>query len=145
MNGVEIRRLGSGEVELILAASALFDEPAIDEWASLFLNRQGHHLLIAYLDENPVGFISGVETTHPDKGTEMFVYELAVTEAHRRHGIGQALVAALTDIAREKGCYGMWVGTEPGNIAAISTYRSAGADAPEPFLTLSWTFAGTEQ
>ncbi|MGH8912718.1 MAG: GNAT family N-acetyltransferase, partial [Acidimicrobiia bacterium] len=103
MNGVEIRRLASDEAELIVAASALFDEPSTDEWASLFLNRQGHHLLIAYLDGNPVGFISGVETTHPDKGTEMFLYELAVAEAHRRHGIGQALVVALTGIAREQG------------------------------------------
>ena len=138
MSGLEIRRVGSDEAELIVAASALFDEPATEAWASLFLDRQGHHLLIAYLDQNPVGFISGVETTHPDKGTEMFLYELAVAESHRRLGIGQALVAALTDLAREKGCYGMWVGTEPGNIAAISTYRSAGAGAPEPFVTLSW-------
>ena len=28
-------------------------------------------------DERPVGFVSGVEETHPDKGTEMFLYELA--------------------------------------------------------------------
>ena len=66
--------------------------------------------------------MSGVETTHPDKGTEMFLYELAVASEHRRRGIGPALVEALAALARERGCYGMWVGTEPGNAAALATY-----------------------
>ena len=39
-----------------------------------------------------MGFVSGVEVTHPDKGTEMFLYELAVDEPFRRRGIGRALV-----------------------------------------------------
>jgi hypothetical protein len=29
-------------------------------------------LLVAYLDDAPVGMTTGVEMTHPDKGTEMF-------------------------------------------------------------------------
>ena len=36
--------------------------------------------VIAYVDARPVGFVSGVEMTHPDKDTEMFLYELAVDE-----------------------------------------------------------------
>ena len=71
--------------------------------------RHGHHLLIAYEDEQAVGFVSGVEVTHPDKGTEMFLYELAVDEPFRRRGIGRALVERLAALAREAGCYGMWV------------------------------------
>jgi hypothetical protein len=35
----------------------------------------------------------------------------------------------------------MWVGTEPGNAAALACYRAAGASAPEPFVTLEWGFA----
>ena len=107
-----------------------------------FLSSEGHHLLVAVEDgdDRPVGFISGVETTHPDKGTEMFLYELSVAEGHRNRGIGSALVAALADLAQEQGCYGMWVGTEPDNAAAIATYKAAGAAPPEELVTLEWVF-----
>lgn len=124
----------------MVAASPLFDRPVIDEWASLFLAHDDHHLLIASVDGIDVGFVSGVETTHPDKGTEMFLYELGVDASYRRRGVGRALVTALRDLAVARGCYGMWVGTDKDNIAALATYRSAGAAAPEPSVTLSWTF-----
>jgi ribosomal protein S18 acetylase RimI-like enzyme len=142
---MEIRRIGPDDVDAVLAASPLFDDPADPDWARTFLERQGHHLLIAFDDEAPIGFVSGVETTHPDKGTEMFLYELGVGDEHRRRGVGKALVLALADLAIEQGCHGMWVGTEPDNAAAIATYRAAGAYEPEPFVTLSWTFPANRE
>ena len=70
----------------------------------------------------------------------MFLYELSVGAAHRNQGVGRALVRALADLARERGCYGMWVATEPDNHAALATYRAAGAAEPEPFMSLEWRF-----
>jgi len=137
---MDIRRLGPDDVEAVLAASPLFDDPADSVWARTFLQREGHHLLMVFEDGAPIGFVSGVETTHPDKGTEMFLYELSVGDEHRRRGVGKALVLALGELALEQGCYGMWVGTEADNVAAIATYRAVGASEPEPFVTLSWTF-----
>jgi ribosomal protein S18 acetylase RimI-like enzyme len=137
---VELRWLGPDDVDLVVAASPLFDGPADAAGAADFLARPLHHLCVALDGGVPVGFVSGVETTHPDKGTELFLYELAVDEAWRRRGIGRALVDALAGRARELGCYGMWVATEPGNEAAIATYRAAGSDEPEPTVVLSWTF-----
>ncbi|MEV6297879.1 GNAT family N-acetyltransferase [Actinoplanes sp. NPDC051861] len=120
-------------------AADLFDAPPIPVATDRFLADPTHHLLLAYDDANrPVGMISGVETTHPDKGTEMLVYELGVAPVARLQGIGAALVGALAEVAREKGCYGMWVATENDNKAALATYRRAGACEEMTFTLLSW-------
>lgn len=136
---MRIVRLGPGDKRLVLAGAELFDRPPTEAWTAKFLSSEGHHLLVA-VDDHPVGFVSGVETTHPDKGTEMFLYELSVHPDHRGRGVGTALVRALADLARERGCYGMWVGTEADNAAALATYRAAGAAPPEACVTLSWSF-----
>src|SRR4051812_4958379 len=104
------------------AAADLFDAPPLAAATERFLAEPGHHLLLAYEDAEDagdghtraraVGMISGVEMTHPDKGTEMFIYELAVAPAARRRGVATGLVTELAAIARRNGCYGMWVGTE---------------------------------
>jgi ribosomal protein S18 acetylase RimI-like enzyme len=137
---MRIVHLGPGDERLVLSGAELFDDAPTEAWTASFLSSAGHHLLVA-VDHSPIGFVSGVETTHPDKGTEMFLYELSVHPDHRRRGIGTALVRALADLARERGCYGMWVGTEPDNAAALATYRAAGAGPPEPYVTLSWKLA----
>jgi len=81
-----------------------------------------------------------VETTHPDKGTEMFLYELGVAERARGRGVGRALVTSLAELARERGCYGMWTATEPDNVAAQRTYASTGARILEPQPFVEWRF-----
>jgi ribosomal protein S18 acetylase RimI-like enzyme len=124
----------------VLAAAALFDRPPLADATRRFLSEPTHHLLLAWLDGEgeAVGFVSGVETTHPDKGTEMFLYELGVAERARGGGVGRALCAALADLARERGCYGMWTATEPDNVAARRTYASAGARILEPQTIVEW-------
>jgi aminoglycoside 3-N-acetyltransferase I len=120
-------------------AGDLFDSPPLPEPTERFLADSTHHLLFAYDGGGrAVGMISGIETTHPDKGTEMFIYELGVAPAARLQGVATELVKALVDLARSRGCYGMWVGTEPDNAAAQATYRKAGANEEAPFLLLSW-------
>jgi ribosomal protein S18 acetylase RimI-like enzyme len=123
------------------AGAELFDGPPRPDATARFLADPTHHLLLAYEGERAVGMISGVETTHPDKGTEMFLYELGVLPSARRRGIATALVHALADLARVRGCYGMWVGVDADNAAALATYRRAGAQQEDtPFVTLTWDF-----
>jgi aminoglycoside 3-N-acetyltransferase I len=127
------------DADAVLRAADLFDAPPRPDATARFLAERNHHLLFAY-DESgrAVGMISGIETTHPDKGTEMFVYELGVAPAARLQGVATALVRDLARLATANGCYGMWVGTETDNAAAQATYRKAGAGEEAPFLLLNW-------
>jgi ribosomal protein S18 acetylase RimI-like enzyme len=138
LNAMEVRLLTPADSDAVLAASSLFDAPADPEIAQRFLDSPGHYLFIAYEQEQPVGFVSGVEMTHPDKGTEMFLYELAVDEAFQHRGIATALVTALDDLAREHGCYGMWVLTDADNTAARATYRTTRATTESDQLMFTW-------
>jgi ribosomal protein S18 acetylase RimI-like enzyme len=137
---MKIERMGPEDLERVMAAGSLFDYPPRPDAVNRFLGDPNHHLLIAYSGDVPAGFVSGVAVTHPDKGTEMFLYELAVDEAHRRQGIGTTLVEALRDLARERGCYGMWVLTDDDNAAAGATYRKAGGEVESQPLMFSWRF-----
>ena len=133
--------LSAGDADRVVAAGHLFDDQPKPDATARFLAEPGHHLLVAYEESVPVGFISGVETVHPDKGTEMFLYEMGVDEAYRGRGIGRELVRRLADLARSKGCYAMWVGTEATNAEALATYRAAGASRDEEQATiLTWHF-----
>ena len=142
---MDIRRLGPGDEEALEKVGPQFDKPVQAAAGTRFLNSEGHHILVAYEGETVAGFVTGVEMTHPDKGTEMFLYELGVAEAYRRRGIGRSLVSRLAEIARSSGCYGMWVLTSEDNFAAMATYRRAGATETEETVLLSWQFREENQ
>jgi ribosomal protein S18 acetylase RimI-like enzyme len=135
---MELRWASPDDEPLVTAAGHLFDVVPDADTIRSFLAKPGHHLCIAVVDGAPVGFVTGVETTHPDKGTEMFLYELAVDERSRRRGIGRTLVTALRERARELGCYGMWVLTDDDNTAAVRTYVVSGAAAPSTHVMFEW-------
>ncbi|SDS79469.1 GNAT family N-acetyltransferase [Microlunatus soli] len=137
-----IRRIT--DVADVRAAAVLFDHPPQPAASERFVASADHHLLIAYVGEQPAGMVTGVELTHPDKGTEMFLYELGVDQRYRRRGIGSALTRALSDLAREHGCYGMWVLTDADNEAALGTYRSLGSVVQESNVGFTWSFAEEE-
>ena len=124
------------DVEDLEAASHLFDGPVRREWAVRFLDLPTHHLCLGWIDGRPAGFVSGMEITHPDKGTEMLLYELGVDEAVRGRGLGTALARALAARAKERGCYDMWTLTDDDNAAARATYRTAGAATEETDLIM---------
>ena len=137
---VDIRDLSDADAEVISTLSHLFDGPAEAQASRRFGEDRNHHLLVAYVDDTPAGFISGVAMTHPDKGTEMFIYELAVDEPFRRRGIGTALATPSPTRPERLGCFGMWVATDADNEAALGTYKAGGSAEPEHHVVLTWTF-----
>lgn len=132
--------MSTGDIDDVVAARNVFDYDVRPEWAAIFLEDPRHHLCIAYVESVPAGMVTGVEVTHPDKGTEMFLYELGVDERFRGAGVGKDLVSALAELARSRGCYGMWVLTDADNEAALRTYRGSGATETDESLMLTWVF-----
>ena len=120
---MEIKSLQPGDDLLVREAGHLFDHPIDLAATAAFLSDERHHLLLAYLDGEPAGFVTAIELLHPDKPRpEMFIYELGVAPDYRRQGVATSLLRALQEICREHGCGEMFVLTEPENTAAMRTY-----------------------
>jgi aminoglycoside 3-N-acetyltransferase I len=57
---------------------------------------------------------------------EIYIYDLAVAEVHRRKGVARGLIAALRSIARDRRVYVIYVQADKGDIPAINLYESLG-------------------
>ena len=121
------------------AAERLFDDPVDLDATRRFLANEANHLLIAYVDGEPAGFVSGTELTHPDKAApELFLNELGVDAAYRGRGIARQLVAELWGLAAARGCRGMWVLTDEENEAAQNVYAVAGGTRLPAEVMFQW-------
>ena len=58
--------------------------------------------------------------------SEVYIYDLAVAEAHRRRGIATRLIQQLKGIARDKGAYVIFVQADPEDAPALALYASLG-------------------
>lgn len=58
--------------------------------------------------------------------SEIYIYDLAVAEAHRRHGIATALIQELKTIAASRGAYVIYVQADLGDDPAIALYTKLG-------------------
>ena len=58
--------------------------------------------------------------------SEIYIYDLAVAEAHRRQGISTALIKELQTIAAARGAYVIYVQADYGDDPAIALYTKLG-------------------
>jgi aminoglycoside 3-N-acetyltransferase I len=59
--------------------------------------------------------------------SEIYIYDLAVTAAHRREGIATALILELRKIAATRGAYVVFVQADVGDAPAVALYTKLGA------------------
>lgn len=124
---MEIRRLFPGDEDEVRLANDLFDRPSDPPAVRAFLRNPANHLLVAYIDDRPAGFIRGQELQRLDTVRPMlFLYEIGVAEEYRREGIGTALVREFARLGEERGCSEMFVLTNHSNTAAMRMYASGG-------------------
>jgi ribosomal protein S18 acetylase RimI-like enzyme len=57
---------------------------------------------------------------------EIYIYDLAVAETHRRRGLARRLILELRRIARERGAYVIYVQADLADAPAIALYESLG-------------------
>lgn len=58
--------------------------------------------------------------------SEVYIYDLAVSAAHRRQGIATALIHELRGVARQRGAYVVMVQADRGDEPAIALYNKLG-------------------
>ncbi len=83
--------------------------------------------LAAFADRRVVGGIAAyVLPKFEQARSELYIYDLAVEEKHRRQGVATALIAELRRVAVERGAYVIFVQADPEDAPAISLYTKLG-------------------
>ncbi len=85
--------------------------------------------LIASVDNEVAGGLAAYELKKfEQERSEIYLYDLAVLEAHRRKGVATALIDELKKIARARGAYVVFVqaDTGPEDAPAIALYEKLG-------------------
>jgi aminoglycoside 3-N-acetyltransferase I len=84
--------------------------------------------LAALEDGSVVGGLAAYELRKfEQERSEIYIYDLAVLEGHRRRGIATALIDELKRIAGARGAYVIFVQADHGDDAAIALYTKLGA------------------
>ena len=88
-----------------------------------------HFIALAALSgESVVGGLAAYELEKFEQArSEIYIYDLAVLEAHRRKGVATGLIRELQRIARDRGAYVIFVQADPPDEPAIRLYQSLGA------------------
>jgi ribosomal protein S18 acetylase RimI-like enzyme len=145
---VAIKRLGPGDeatLELLNRDDADFDlegqsdalPPLKPGMAQRYLANPGVLHWVAVQDGVVTGFLYCVHVllrSHP--GQELLLYEIGVRRAHRRQGVGRALLDHMAHWMQKSDVPEVWVCAD--NRVAVDFYRGCGfaSDEPQPvYLT----------
>jgi aminoglycoside 3-N-acetyltransferase I len=84
-------------------------------------------VLVALKNGDVIGGIAAYELhKFEQERSEIYVYDLAVAEAHRREGIATALIQELKNIATARGAYLIFVQADLGDAPATALYAKQG-------------------
>lgn len=116
---MEIIKMEQGHVAQVAALEAIcFRDPWSEKSVASELNNPLSHWLVAVEDDAVLGYI-GSQTVLDESD----MMNVAVSPAHRRKGIAEALVLALADALREKGSVKLTLEVRASNAPAITLYE----------------------
>jgi aminoglycoside 3-N-acetyltransferase I len=137
--GYGVRQLGSDDVGVMRKMLTMFghafadvptycDQQPSDAYLQRLLARDSFVALAAIAEDGNVigGIAAYVLNKFEQTRSEIYIYDLAVAEFARRQGIATALIAALREIARQRGAYVIFVQADPPDAPAIALYTKLG-------------------
>jgi aminoglycoside 3-N-acetyltransferase I len=101
--------------------------PPPDDYLARLLGKP-HVLVLAALDgATVVGGLIAYELEKLEQArSEIYIYDLAVAETHRRQGVATGLIRALGKIGQARGAWVMFVQADQTDPPAIRLYESLG-------------------
>jgi len=134
----QTQHLASADVALLQELNALFGvafsypeserakRPGEDYLRNL-LAKEHVITLVALADGAVVGGLVAYELPKFEQArSEIYIYDLAVAEAHRRRGVATALIRHLQEIASGRGAWVIFVQADCGDDPAIALYTKLG-------------------
>ena len=130
--------LGSNDVPSMEALLTVFGEAFEDmetygeerpsrSYLKRLLGSEHFIALVALKGDEVVGGLAAyVLEKFERERSEIYIYDLAVSEAHRREGIATALIQKLKKIAAARGAYVIFVQADHGDDPAITLYSKLG-------------------
>ena len=135
----DIRRLNPADAALLRALNALFarafqdsesyaSRPPDEAYLKRVLALEHVVALVALRDGAVAGGLVAYELEKLEQSRrEIYIYDLAVEEAHRRQGVATALIEALRAHAQRREAWVIYVQADYGDDPAIALYENLGA------------------
>lgn len=133
-----VQRVTPADIALLRQLNAVFAEafddagsyagaPPTDAYCARILAQEHVIVLVALAGEAVVGGLVAYELFKLEQArSEIYIYDLAVVEAHRRQGIATQLIDRLRDIAHARGAWVVYVQADHGDDPAIALYDKLG-------------------
>lgn len=137
MTHLDIRKLGPEDLDRAQQMLQLFQEafekedaaPPSHKYLQSLLARQDFHAIVALHDQKVVGGLTAYELEMlPREARELFIYDIAVAQSHRRQGIGRALIEAARELCVQSGLSAMYVAACADEAHAVRFYEATGLE-----------------
>lgn len=134
-----IQQLTPADLPLMRALNALFGEafrepdtygaePPSDAYLEGLLAKDHVIALAALIEAEVVGGLVAYELDKFERARrEIYIYDLAVAEAHRRRGIATGLIERLRELAVGRGAWVIYVQADYGDDPAVALYEKLGS------------------